>query len=346
MAKKPKKPPRPKGPSPLRRWWEGMPDERRRRVRRAAMRTSLVLAGLAILTAGAKGLESAVLRTIPRTDPEIIYVQLRTIPAWMPKTLSRRIAESVAPRGLRFDDPGLTARAHELAVASPWIQTVHHVEKRRARDGLKAFVEVSVDFRRPTAKVQHRDLKGYVYVDGGGVVLPDSISDPRIPRWRVKVRGAESGTDRWSTYTRRDEIPANLRRHAERAFYPIVQGVEPLPPAPGCGWAAPDLADGLRLLELTSKRDYRDQITVVDVRNHGGRLLPTDPHLRLYAQVGKGRVTEVRFGRFPAAPGDFVVPPDRKLSRLDRWVAEHKGRLADTRAWIDLRFDPIHLSID
>ena len=323
-----------------------MSQQRRGEMTGGLMRACVWLAAVGILVAGAKALESAVLGSMPRDEAKVVYIELRPIPEWMPKTLSRRIARSLGPRGMRFDDRALTATVYGLAEANPWVRSVHRVAKRRGDRPDRAHIEVQVEFRKPFAKVQRRQLRSHTYVDADGVVLPDPMADPQAPKWRAKVAAAGRKPKRWVYFAHENDIPSNLRAAAERMHYIIVQGVRSDPPVAGRAWQADDLADGLKLIALLGSRKYRDQITVVDVRNHGGRISPSEPQLRMFAQLGRGRRTDIRFGRLPVGPGDFVVPPERKMSYLDDWAGEHDGRLAGTCAWIDLRYDQVHHSLD
>ena len=345
MARK-AKPKRQKKPSRLLRWWGDLPERRRKEISGRLMRVCVVLAIAGVLVAGAKVLESAVLSSTRLDAPKVIYIELRPIPEWMPKTLSREIARSLGPQGVRFGDRGLAAAIYARAEANPWISKAHHVRKRRGDGPDTARVEVRVEFRRPYARVQHSDLRGYVYVDPRAVVLPDPPGGPQVPKWRAKVAGARGKSPRWAHFADESDIPASLRGAAKRIQYVIVLGVISPPPAPGQTWRSDDLADGLMLIDLIAARRYRNEITAVDVRNHGGRLSPTEPHLRMFAQLGRGRRTDIRFGRLPAGEGDFVVSPERKMSYLDDWASRHNGRIAGTCTWIDLRYDEIHHSLD
>jgi len=345
MARK-AKPKRQKKPSRLRRWWGDLPQGRRKEISGRLMRVCVVLAVAGVLVAGAKVLESAVLSSTQRDAPKVIYIELRPIPEWMPKTLSREIARSLDPQGMGFDDPRLTGAIYALAEGNPWISKAHRVRKRRGESPDRACVEVRVEFRQPYAKVQRSDLRGYVYVDPRAVVLPDPPDVPQVPKWRARIAGAQGKGSRWVYFAAESEIPENLHGAAKRIQYVIVQGVRSPPPAPGQTWRADDLADGLKLIDLIAARRYRNEITAVDVRNHGGRLSPIEPHLRMFAQLGRGRRTDIRFGRLPAGEGDFVVSPERKMSYMDDWAGRHNGRIAGTCTWIDLRYDEIHHSID
>jgi hypothetical protein len=345
MARKKKPKPAAKA-SFLRRWWRGVPAEHRGCAAAVAAKAGAALAAAALVVAGAKALESAVHDALPDREPAVAYVHLRPVPPWMPRRLARRIARSLGPPGLRFGDERLTQAAFRLAERSPWIRQVRRVQKRRGPEPNTGVLEVRAAFRRPFAKVHRRDLAGYVVVDAEGTVLPDSPADPQVPRWRAAVRGHGGSEKTLAYYAAEHHAPAELRPLLQPVHYIIIQGVRSDPPAPGRRWDAADLADGLRLVRLLRARPYGDQVTLVDVANHDGRE-PYGPRLRLFAQVGRGRTTEIRFGRFPMPGGlDYAIDPNTKLARLDAWVREHGGRLAGTRRWIDLRYDELHVSPD
>ncbi len=133
-------------------------------------------------------------------------------------------------------------------------------------------------------------------------------------------------------------LPLRADRVRPGAFISI-DGVGSPPPEPGGKWDSPDLAAGLRLYRLVKGRAYEKQITTIDVR---------DPNaLKMYAQVGRGRRTDVRFGRFPAADGlDYCLSPTQKLTQLDEYVRKNGGKLAGTKEWVDLRYDEVHVSLN
>jgi len=179
---------------------------------------------------------------------------------------------------------------------------------RRTRSASgQGLVQVRATYRQPAARVQYA---GRVYfVDKDGVVLPSDST----PKWAAKVGQA------YRYYTVADAVPLT----------------------------AADLANGLKLAGLISGRHWANQITVVDVRNHARRISESEPELRLYAQSGQGRATDIRFGRFPFSQGgDWVVSPTRKLKYLDEYVAQHNGQLAGLNAYIDVRYDELRLSVN
>ena len=98
-------------------------------------------------------------------------------------------------------------------------------------------------------------------------------------------------------------------------------------------------------VKLLLGRHYARQITVVDVTNHGGRVTSGAPEIKIFAQVGRDRPTEIRFGRFPTE-GDWVVTPAEKLANLDAYVKTNNGQLAGVNEYLDLRYDEMHVSIN
>jgi len=78
---------------------------------------------------------------------------------------------------------------------------------------------------------------------------------------------------------------------------------------------------------------------VIDVRNHGGRINPADPHLIMVAQVGRGARTNIRFGRFPIDGQYYCVAPAQKLASLDVIAEANNGHLAGVGPYIELRYD-------
>jgi hypothetical protein len=196
---------------------------------------------------------------------------------------------------------------HERASADPWIAGVRRVEKHH--DGT---VVIEAEFRHPFALVATERVPGQFHVvDADGVLLP-------------------LGADR-----------------VRPGAFIAIDGVATPPPEPGKKWDAPDLADGLRLCKLLKGRPYESQITTIDVANYNGRISPADPDLRMFAQIGQGRPTKIRFGRFPAADGlDYCLSPEQKLANLDAYVQDNGGKLAGLKDWIDLRHDNVHVSIN
>ncbi|MCD6304471.1 MAG: hypothetical protein J7M21_05865 [Planctomycetes bacterium] len=267
------------------------------------------------------------------------YVQLTRAPAWMPASLARRIVADLTPPQATLADRQLARKVYRRALANPWVRRVGRVEIRPFTHRPGGIVAAELEFRRPVARVCNG--AGDLFVDADGVRLPET----QVPIWAVTWRDRR-GAVRQTCYLTARAVPAAWRAAARRIHYVRILGVESAPPPPGWRWKAPDLATGLRLVGLLRDRPYFNQITLVDVRNYGGRITSREPQLRLYAQVGRGRPTEIRFGRFPAPDGaDYVISPQRKLSYLDEYASRHGGLLAGLNSYLDLRFDQLHVSI-
>ncbi len=300
----------------------------------AGVRTRLLLImgclalGAAILWA----MERSVANRQESAGPVAYRVELAEIPGWMSHALVRELHASLTPQA-NFTDDSLCREVHELAEVNPWISEIQQVSRIRKADRKEGVVMVTATYRQPVAKVQV-DNRVY-FVDSHGVVLPfDSV-----PRWAAKVG------ENFRYYTSEDAVPLTAR--PMRIHYVTIQGVTTPPAAVGQAWQAEDLAHGLRLVELISDRHWANQITVVDVRNHGRRISESEPELRLYAQQGQGRATDIRFGRFPFEDGgDWVISPDRKIKYLDDYVSEHNGKLAGMNAYIDVRYDELRISVN
>lgn len=93
-------------------------------------------------------------------------VILADAPTWMGEALSARLRGLVAAEihGQPLDGNAL-ARAVGVLRHSPWVETVHRVERRSLDE-----VVVRADYRRPVAMVETRD--GYHLVDAFAVRLP------------------------------------------------------------------------------------------------------------------------------------------------------------------------------
>ena len=300
----------------------------------------LLLAAGIIIPVGVamKALEQHVLR-LDGAPSAPVCARLVGRPAWMPATLAAEISRTLVPAGAVLSQPDLAQRVYARAVASPWIKSVRCVRKRRAANRRMAAVEVFAEYHRPVARVQAG--RGYAYISDAGVRLPAG----QVPKYEAAVAAYAGAPVRLRTYIRRREIPPGVR--ARTVHYIIIYGVRGPLPEVGQAWQEVALTDGLRLVKLVNSRKYARQITVVDVRNHTGRIDSNAPHLRMYAQTGRGHSTDIRFGRFPVpGGGDYVVLPQRKLSYIDRYVAGNGGRLAGINTYLDLRYDQLHVSIN
>jgi len=286
---------------------------------------------------GFSALEGRVLTGSIGTGPTAVRIVLSDRPAWMPGPLAAQLTAWLARGGLDYYNKRLTAAVFDRAKANPWVRQVIRVTKRRSDDPRVAVVEVQAVFRMPVAKIY--TPTGYAYVDAEGVRLPAG----QVPQW-ASADQSTPGVSGRTYYLRRCDVPP--RQRAWRIHYILIDGVQAPPPPVGARWPGEDLAAGLRLIALIAAKPYAYQISAVDVRNYGGRLLDDQPHLRMYAQLGRSRPTDIRFGRFPRFDGDYNVSPERKISYLDEYAADHGGRLAGINRYLDLRYDELHVSVN
>jgi len=301
----------------------------------------VVLLVLAAAVGGLKMLEGRVLSLQAAESPNIVRVSLVGSPAWMPASLRQEIVRSLRPRRVGFADPSLTKEVYRLAEANPWIRQVNSVRRLRTDDPKVGMVEINAEFRRPMARLLLDDGITYTYVDGRGVRLPAE----QVPKYAAEIKDS-SGRKRRVYYVERSEIPPTVRpRRVHYIRIELYNALDGSPPAVGRRWDCPALAAGLRLINLLYSRRYFTQITTVDVLNFGGRINKEEPHLRMYAQCGSGRSTDIRFGKFPDPQGDWVISPEKKMSHLDEFVEKH-GRLAGVKTYIDLRYDSCHESLN
>jgi len=343
VAAKQKKTKQNTGPSRLSRFrdWLARGDARRRR--RAAVNVAWLVLGVLFaggLIAGMRMLEGRVLRKTYRGERGRAVVRLTGAPSWMPETLHREIVADITPESADLADRLLARKVYDRAAANAWVRGVRQVQVRPHAGRSGGVVEAALEFRRPAACV--RNGSTYYYVDLDGVRLPDC----QVPMWVVSFHDSRGSLLRQISYLSRNEVPQAWQPAAQRIHYIMMEGVATPAPLAGGPWGAEDLAAGLRLVELIRTKPYYSQITCIDVRNHAARITKNEPELRMYAQIGRGPSTDIRFGRFPApGGGDYVVSPQRKMSYLDEYAAGNGGRVAGLNSYVDLRFDELHVSI-
>lgn len=290
-------------------------------IKRLGVRCLICLVVLIAVCVGMKLMERGVL-TRGGFESKPVRVFLVRQPGWIPKYLANQITASLAAGSDKMNDSALASSIYTKAAMNPWIKTVQYVWKKKSGNRRERIVMVQALYRRPVACVKAGS--GYAYVSDDGCRLPAW----QVPKNEVISAGPSAG-------------------RIVRAHYIMVFGLTRAVPRIGGPWQGDDLADALRLIELVRTRKYFRQITVVDVRNHGGRIDPGGPHLRMYAQAGRGSVTDIRFGQFPIGGGiDYVVPARRKLSYLDDYVKKNRGRLAGVNSYLDLRHDRLHVSVN
>ena len=273
------------------------------------VKLALAVAAAVVVLGGLFFMRRGVLNANPYSQT-FARLQLVNLPDWLPQDIAQGVlGEIAAAEGIAGQSvyaPDLVRTIYDRTLSNPWISKVHSVHK--FPDGR---VEVSAEFRRPFALVrcENADDQDLTVVDHEGVVLP---------------------------------VPP---RHMPGAV--LIGDVRSTPPEPGRKWDAEDLAAGLHLLRLLEDRPYCEEVTMIDVRNFDGRYIPgpEQPHLRIKAQTGRGRPTDIRWGRFPAPDGlDYCVSPERKLEYLDWYYQTNGGRLAGLNSWIELRYDKLYVS--
>jgi len=319
----------------LRRWWAKVPQERRRAAAGIARRVVLLGALVALVGSGMKWLEAHVLTGLQDPPNAPVRVQLNPRPGWMPAELARSISRSLVYEGARYGDKDLSERVYHLATANPWVRGVRAVRKYHDVGG-RCVVRVQGEFRQPVALAAWKGR--YYFVDEQGVRLGDSGRCSQVPQWVASIPTPGGGSARRVYFAERSHVPAGAR--AWRKHYMIIElndKLDPAAPALGKPWDSKALRAGLRLVKLLASRRYARQITRLDVRNYAGRVSKNLEYLGFWS----GR-TYIKFGRFPHPDGvDWVVPPQRKMANLDRYVALHDGRLAGT-AGLDLQIDNLN----
>ena len=272
----------------------------------SALRIMALVAVIGLLAVGLYHVRNVLLAR-PEYAGREAKVRLVDVDKHLPPDIAQEVLAAVqsAAEGKSLFDDDLARVIHDKAQAQAWIAHVHSVTKHP--DGVVAVV---ADYRRPFA-LAHSQLAlsdELVAVDAEAVVLPLLVD------WDL------------------------------RGKFLSIRDIATRPPAPGTKWDAPDLIDGIKAVKLIQTRPYAKEFSFIDVRNHNGRLDPTDPHVRFWAQVGHGRQTEVRFGRFPSASDDYCVSPAERMRWLDEVVAGNDGRLAGKWDWIELRYDKPYVS--
>ncbi len=349
----PARKPKPKQPSRLGIWWRDLEPDRRRRIK---VRGGWCVAALVMVLAGMLALRAADRRIrgqLTAIPTRSFSVEFTERPQWMPDRLANGIARSVVPPDANYFDEQLARNVRRRAQANPWVAQVRLVRKEWIRRPDEARLTLDVKFRKPVARL---NVAGrYVYVDAQGVRLPTED----VPSYEADIRCSDGQVRRF-WFTSRYEAPAGVT--LRRIHYPEIHGADAPAPPEGVAWGSAshmdaigpaaqasvsggrDVLDALRLIALLKDRPWRDEITVVDVRNHGERISRTEPELRMYASRGPEGVTDIRFGGFPQPGGDYVVSPERKLSYLDSYYQDH-GRLAGKR-YLDLRHDHLYVSLN
>ena len=317
------------GPSTVSRIREWFNEDRRRLVRRSLLWVAVVSAAALGGVYGLRRLERRILTTTQSAQPLPVRIVLSSRPIWMPTALAKEIVNEILPEQADYHDPDLTRRVYERAKKHPWVRHVELACKCGRGDQNVGRVEIRAEFRKAAARVLGCD--GYYrFVDADGFVLPPL----QVPRYVVNVPARADEPGHQICYISGADVPPD--RRAKPIHYVTIKGITEPSPGVGKEWPGQDLAEGLRLAKLISTRRYANQVPVIDVHKA--------PFLRMYAQVGQGRRTEIIFGRFPVPGGDYVVPTERKLAYLDNYVTENEGKLAGLHSRIDLCLDQLYVS--
>jgi hypothetical protein len=311
------------------------PSQRPLRWANVALTASIVLAVGVVVVLGLRMLERRTVRS-PGTDNRLTEAQIQINRHWwMPQELARSIAWSLRPpTQMSIDREHLAQEVYDRALSHPMVRSVEPVRLQRTSNPRKDLVVVKAAFRRPVARVA--GPQGYAYVDGEGVRLPVDM----IPAW---VRPGRDGKDEYFLNVGGRRPTPDCRA----IHYILINGVASPVPAVGHKWEGQDLADGIRLVELISSHPWANQVTSVDVRNHGRAVGTDEAQIAMVAQRGQSKVTTIRFGRFPLdEEASYMVPTDRKLAYLDEYAQRHDGSIAGLNDWLDLRYDRLHASLE
>lgn len=318
---------------------------------RGVWRACAWLVGLAVVAAGTwEGLKRLERYAVAPQAGGAGAEQIRTVrvaytsrPEWMPLGLARDIAVTLIPPRAEFGPEDLSANVYRLASTNPHIAEVRRVVRHSSGEPGVAIVEIDCRFRMPVARVDMSGSGwGYAFVDREGYRLPEAD----VPQWTARLVPTPAQPNGVTRYYRDgDALPDGAAVQA--VHYVTIRGIKAPAPDVGKPWEGSDIQDALRLVSLVLTRSYANQISVVDVRNHDGRISQSQPHLRLYAQVGNGPATDIRFGRFPApGGGDYEVTPEVKMSHLDDYFLDHGRRLAGLNSYIDLQYDQLIYSMN
>jgi len=267
-------------------------------------------------------------------------VHVTKVPSWMPVSLASRVSDDITPPDANLSDEQLARHVYERAESNPLVARATRVEVRPHEGRPGGVVEVDLEFRQPLARINYPG--GCVYVDETGVCMPAAL----VPVYVVLVRDSPDGQVRQECYQALGEIRKEWRDAARRIHYVTIDGVAQKPPKDGVKFQSPDLQAALELIKLIRCRPYYAQIAVIDVRNFGCRISQNEPELRMVAQIGQGRATDIRFGRLPRSAADCVVSPRRKIWYLDDYADNHNGLLAGINSYLDLRYDYLHVSLN
>jgi hypothetical protein len=282
-------------------------DADRARAIRGVLIRSLVTITLVIGAGAGYWYLQRYVRTQVAYSPQPPKVVLVNRPVWMSDGLADLIARHVRPAvGQSALDHQMLRDRVAILKNEPWIKQVKQV-RRVYGQAPGDTLEIDCDYRAPIALVRWDDK--YVLVDGDGVVLPERIGKPDVP----KIVYGKNGR-------------MNIR---------LIEGVSRRPPADGQRWLGDDLSAGIWMVKTLYGKGFAEEIMSVDVANYGGRENGNDPHLILVTRYG----SEIRWGQSHNWRG-FEASIDRKLSNLEQ-VFHQYGRIDANEPWLDLRFDKV-----
>jgi hypothetical protein len=280
----------------LRRWWDGIDAARRAAVRRALVRTGVVVVLVLSVAVGLRLLEKRVIAMTRYHTP--LRLEWTSLPDWLRAPANAHIVSDLTEAcGLtihdRILDPALPRRiADRLAAADlAWIAAVRRVEVRP--DGV---VAVDCLVRSPIAWV--RQGATCYLVANDGVRLPGSYP----------------------------------YRSATASRLVVVEGVSSELPSVGRPWRSADVCAGIRVVQACADRPFASQIRRVLVDNHGGRRDPLRPQIELATDRPDSRI---RWGRAPGEESGREISADQKLTLLES-IYRQSGRIDMNRSYVNV----------
>jgi hypothetical protein len=252
-----------------------------------------VLGGAAVVWAGADQWLRPRVADYQTTPPRLRLA----LPEWMPKSLGDDLRRSALHTltSNPFDRGALQASAAVLQ-ANPWIQRLVRVQ--RLADNT---VEVTAEFRKPAALVQHAGRWYLVDSEGVRVSKFASRNDAKPSEALLKLSGG------------------------------AITGIVAPKPKLGQRWPGEDLVAALKLITLVQQNEISDQIRMIDASNHNGRQDANNAHLVIQTHRGGW----VLWGRAPGEEGVFEPSAKVKFDNLARIRLAHDGRIdANGAGWM------------
>ena len=174
--------------------------ERVRRIRRAALHTSLVIAIIAGGALGLQRLKHYVEKIEQPTSSMTIVIKNR--PRWMTTPVIDDLVARTRPTGpYSVFDRELLVKVRKSLEADPWVEHVNRVRRAYSNEPGDT-IEIDCDFRVPAALVRWGNY--YWLVDRKGIKLPEQFTAAKTP--------ARGSWPRWpdqpSNHRRRSQTPA------------------------------------------------------------------------------------------------------------------------------------------